>query len=65
MLFVVAQIKCGEIVVDCKDILRVLGSVEVLTIGLFDLDVSVFRSVCNVQTNTLSIWVLLLFQVFV
>ena len=65
VLFVVAPIKCGETVVDCNDVLRVLGSVEVLTIGLFDLDVSVFRVSVMSKTNTLSIWVLLLCQIFV
>ena len=44
VLFVDAPVKCGETAVDCDDDLRVLGSVEVLTVGLFDLDASVFRA---------------------
>ena len=65
VLLVVALIKCGETVVDCNDVLRALGSVEVLTIGLFDLDVSVFRESVMFKTNTLSMWVFLLCQIFV
>ena len=51
VLLVVAPIKCEETVVDCNDVLRVLGSVEVLSIGLFDLDVSVFRVSVMFKTN--------------
>ena len=65
VLLVVAPINCGETEVDCNDVLRVLGSVEVLTIGLFDLDVSVFRVSVMFKTNILSIWVFLSCQIFV
>ncbi len=42
-LFVVAPLKYEETIADCNDSFIVLGAFEVLTVGVFDLSVSVFR----------------------
>ena len=42
-LFVVAPVKYEETIADCDDSVRVLDAFEVLTVGVFDLSVSVFR----------------------